>query len=85
MGFFSKFSTPKVYTGVVIKKDTHTFTDSEDDKVTRFKVTFKFDTGDGVERERTENVSQAIYDKVEIGNKVTKTAEDKQPVIHLGN
>ncbi len=85
MGFFDAFKTPRDYTGVVIKKEPHTITDEEGDSVTRFVVTFKIESGDSAGHERSENVPRDIYDKVEVGNRVTKTVNDKQPIIHLGS
>ncbi len=83
MGFFSAFRTPKAYTGVVVKKAPHTSTDSDGDRETSYDVTIKIDSEDGVARERTVNVTPEIYNKVEIGNEVIKSA-NRYPVIQLG-
>ena len=84
MGLFGRFSTPKAYTGVVIAKRDHTSTDSEGYDERTWTVTVKIDSNDGLPRERTLNVPRDLYDKVEVGNDVIKSPDNKHPVIQLG-
>ena len=84
-GEFEQLACAESATGLALSsKRRFTSVDSEGDKTTSYTATVKLDSDDGVTRERMINLTPELYRKVEAGNEVVKTADNKHPLFQLG-